>query len=386
MTAGCREARGSVAFARMYKSLRAQTLHYFARPQEEVPLAPVQSPAAWRGVEMRAQPERWIVPLSASDIAEIRAAVQTAIRMGKPMGAMTHADFPLPSLGAKVRTWAELVHRGRGFVLIRGVPVADWSTAECEMFFWCLGQFLGLPGAQNPQNDLLGHVRDQRSGDDVRFYRTNKALAVHTDTADIVGLLCLQPAREGGLSRIASSVAVYNELLHRAPHLAPLLFKPFWFDTKGEGGVRAFPIAPCRYGGGVLRSFWQSDYYRSVERYEHVPRLTPDEHTLLDTYDAIANSPEFYLDMELQAGDVQLLSNHTCLHARTAFTDWPEPERRRHLLRLWISVPERRPLIERLRTLASLASVAGAAAGELLRERRRGFKADGGVGSLGAGR
>ena len=149
--------------------------------------------------------------------------------------------------------------------------------------------------------------------------------------------------------------------------------------------MRAFPIPPCRYSGGVLRSFWQSDYYRSVERFDHVPRLTPDERELLDTYDAIANSPEFYLDMALQPGDVQLLSNHTVLHARTAFTDWPEDERRRHLLRLWLSVPERRPWTERLRTLASLASVVGGAAAELIREKRRGFEG-GGLGSLGAGR
>lgn len=368
----------------MYKSLRAQTLHYFARPQEAIPLTPIDSPAAWRGEDMRRTSE-WIVPLAPAEIEETCAAVRHAQATGKAMGEMTRADFPLPTLAARVQEWTELVHHGRGFVLIRGVPIGRWSQAESELFFWCLGLHLGLPGAQNPQNDLLGHVRDQRTGEDVRFYRTNKALAVHTDTADIVGLLCLQPAKEGGLSRIASSVAVYNELLRRAPQLAPLLFEPFWFDTKGEGGVRAFPIPPCRYSNGTLRSFWQSDYYRSVERFEHVPRLSVQARELLDTYDAIANSPEFHLDMALQAGDVQLLSNHTVLHARTAFADWPEDERRRHLLRLWLSVPESRPLLERARTLASFASVVGTAAAELLRERGRGYNT-GGLGSLGAGR
>src|SRR5205085_6874970 len=130
---------------------------------------------------------------------------------------------PLPTLGTRAREWTDLVHHGRGFILVRGVPVKDWTQTESELFFWCLGQHLGLPGAQNPQNDLLGHVRDQRTGEDVRFYRTNKALAVHCDTADVVGLLCLKKARSGGLSRIASSVAVYNELLKRRPDLAPRL-------------------------------------------------------------------------------------------------------------------------------------------------------------------
>lgn len=370
----------------MYKSLRAQTLHYWARPHTGIPLDPVRTPAAWRGDEMRRRESEWMLRLTPAEAAELREAVRHAMALGKPMGALTREDFPLPTLGARVREWAREVHHGRGFLLVRGAPVGEWSTTESEWFFWGLGQHLGQPGAQNPQGDLLGHVRDQRTGGDVRFYRTNKALAVHTDTADIVGLLCLKPAMSGGLSRIASSVAVYNELLARAPRLAPLLFQPFWFDTKGEGGVRAFPIPPCRYSEGVLRSFWQSDYYRSVDKLSHVPKLSAEERELLDVYDGIANSPEFYLDMELAPGDVQLLSNHTVLHARTSFEDYPEPERMRHLLRLWISVPEPLPLREKLRRLTSLASVIATAASETVRERLRGYRGNGSVGALGAGR
>lgn len=368
----------------MYKSLRAQTLHYFARPQEGVPQQPIRSASAWRGAEMRERPQEWIVELSAAEIAEIEEAQRFAAAGARAMGEMTRTDFPLPTLAPRIAEWADLVHRGRGFILVRGVPVERWTEQQAETFFWCLGQHLGMPGAQNPQNDLLGHVRDQHTGSDVRYYRTNKAIAVHCDAADIVGLLCLKPARSGGLSRIASSVTVFNELLARRPDLAPRLFKPFWFDTKGEGGVRAFPIAPCHYGDGVLRTFWQSDYYRSAQRFEHVPRLTPQDVELLDTYDAIANSPDIYLDMELRPGDVQLLSNHTQLHARTAFEDFPEPERRRHLLRLWISIPEARPLPSRVRRGLDLAQLVGSAALELVRERRRGFSA-GTPGSMGAG-
>jgi len=368
----------------MYKSLRAQTLKYWARPHERVPTAPIDGPAAWRGADMRRRND-WIVELSPAEIAEVQQAQQFAAAGGRPLGAMTASDFPLPTLGARVARWRDEIRRGRGFVLIRGVPVQNWTEAQAETFFWCLGHHFGIPGAQNPEGDLLGHVRDQRTGEDVRYYRTNKELAVHTDTADFVGLLCLQKARQGGLSRIASSVAVFNELLRVKPQLVPRLFEPLWFDTKGEGGVRAFPIPPCRYWRGELRTFWQSDYYRTVSRFEHVPKLTAPEQDLLDTYDGIANSPEFHLDMDLQPGDVQLISNHTILHARTGFEDWPELERRRHLLRLWISIPEARPLAERLRTAQSLVSVLGTAALELVRERGRGF-AGGQPGSMGAGR
>jgi hypothetical protein len=355
----------------MYKSLRAQTLKYWARPHERVPTAPIDCPAAWRGADMRQREQEWSVQLTPVEVDEIQQAQQFAGAGGRSLAGMTAADFPLPTLAARIAQWRHEIRRGRGFVLIRGVPVTQWTEAQSETFFWCLGHHFGIPGAQNPEGDLLGHVRDQRTGEDVRYYRTNKELAVHTDTADFVGLLCLQKAKQGGLSRIASSVAVFNELLRVKPQLVPRLFEPLWFDTKGEGGVRAFPIAACRYWRGELRTFWQSDYYRTVNRFDHVPKLSAQEQDLLDTYDGIANSPDFHLDMDLQPGDVQLISNHTILHARTGFEDWPDLERRRHLLRLWISIPEARPLVERLRTAQSLVSVVGTAALELARERYR---------------
>jgi hypothetical protein len=149
------------------------------------------------------------------------------------------------------------------------------------------------------------------------------------------------------------------------------LFAPFYFDTKGDGGVNAFPVAPCRYAGGELRTFWQSDYYRSATQYSHVPPLTAEQVELLDTYDAIAAEPQFHLDMDLQPGDVQLLSNHTILHARTAFEDWPDPDLRRHLLRLWISLPEKTSLKLRWLTLRSWTRLVATAARETLFTQRR---------------
>ena len=355
----------------MFKSLRAQTLHYFTRAHEHVPSAPIESAAAWRGSEMRKRGD-WSVQLTPSEIAEIKTATAHAMATGKPMGEMTRDDLPLPTLAKRIGEWRREIRHGRGFVLIRGVPLSEWSTQESETFYWLFGHHFGVPGAQNPENDLLGHVRDQRTGEDVRFYRTNKAIAVHCDAADFVGLLCLKPAKSGGMSRLASSVAVFNELLRRKPHLVPRLFEPFYFDTKGEGGVRAFPIEPCRFSKGELRTFWQSDYYRSAQEIPHVPRLTAEEHDLLDSYDAIANDPEFHLDMELLPGDIQLISNHTILHARTDFEDWPELERRRHLLRLWISIPEQTSLGERWLRTRSAVSLVGAAGREIVLEKFRG--------------
>lgn len=354
----------------MFKSLSAQTLHYFARPHEGIPARPVEGPAAWRGSQMRKSGD-WSIALTPAEVAEIKAATAHAMATGKPMAAMNRDDLPLPTLSARIAQWRHEIRHGRGFVLIRGVPVQGWSEREAETFYWLFGHHFGIPGAQNPEGDLLGHVRDQRTGQDVRYYRTNKAIAVHCDAADFVGLLCLKPAKSGGLSRIASSVAVFNELLKRRPDLAPRLFEPMYFDTKGEGGVRAFPIEPCRYANGELRTFWQSDYYRSAQQIAHVPRLTPQDHELLDVYDGIANDPEFHLDMELVPGDIQLISNHTILHARTDFEDFPEPENRRHLLRLWISIPEKKSLKELWLKTRSTVPLVTTAALELVREKLR---------------
>lgn len=353
----------------MYKSLRQQTLHYFARPQAALRLEPLKGPSAWRGEDLR-QRSDWIDPLGPAAVEELKQALHTAEASGKPLGSLTRDDFPLPGLAPRIAAWREEVRRGRGFVLVRGLPVSEWSEAQSEMAYWCLGQHLGIPGAQNPQGDLLGHVRDQRTGEDVRLYRTNQAIKVHCDAADVVGLLCLKAARSGGLSRLASSVTVYNELLRTKPQLVPRLYQPLYFDTKGEAGIRAFPVAPCTYAEGELRTFWQSDYYRSAPLLPEVPDLTDEERELLDSYDAIADSPEIHLDMALEPGDMQLVSNHSILHARTAFEDHPEPDQRRHLLRLWISLPEPRSLQLRYLVARSWMSLAWRAGRQLLRSRQ----------------
>lgn len=325
-----------------YFSYARQTGHYFARPHEAPLREPLAGPAAWRGADLADDPG-WRVTLSDSERAELDAALAHARGTGRPTGALTAADFPLPTLAAAIARWRAELDGGRGFLVVSGVPVERWSRADSERAFWCLGLHLGRPGAQNVQGDLLGHVTD--TGDDasdpfVRLYRTASNIAYHCDAADVVGLLCLRRAVRGGASRIASSVSVYNELLARRPELAPRLYEPFALDVRNEdasGALRHIPIPPCRYADGRLRTFYHSDYFRSAERHADVV-LTDDDRTLLDLYEEIAADPALYLDMQLEPGDIQWLSNHTILHARTAYEDAPDPDRRRHLLRLWLSL------------------------------------------------
>ena len=291
--------------------------------------------AVWRGADLRRNRD-WIIDLTAADIADVERALATVNGRNVTIGAMRRADFPLPNLAARVAEWTRELTTGRGFLVVRGLPVERWGDDDAARAYWGLGLHLGRPGAQNPENELLGHVVD--TGEDgtnpyVRRYRTAGDIAYHCDLADVVGLLCLRTARAGGASRIVSSVTVYNELRRRRPDLVARLYEPFRLDRRDEhgGGTPWVPVIPCRYANGTLRTFYHSDYFRSAVRHADVPPFTEDERTLLDLYEAIANEPDLYLDMQFAPGDVQLVSNHLILHARTAYEDHAESALKRHL-------------------------------------------------------
>jgi Taurine catabolism dioxygenase TauD, TfdA family len=324
-------------------SFAEQALHYFDRPHESVRREPIVSSAAWRGEELTRRDD-WIVPLDAPAIAELDDALATIRGRGLAIDALRRDDLPLPTLAPAITGWRRELTDGRGFLVLRGLPVGRWGDDGASLVYWLLGLHLGRPGAQNAEGDLLGHVRDtgENAADPfVRRYRTAGDIAYHCDLADAVGLLCLRTARAGGASRLVSSVTVYNELLRRRPDLVDRLYDPFCLDRRNEGtasGPGWVPVIPCRHADGRLRTFYHSDYFRSATRHADVPRLTAAEQELLDCYEAIAAEPELRLDMQFAEGDVQLVSNHVVLHARTAYEDAPDPQRQRHLLRLWLSL------------------------------------------------
>jgi hypothetical protein len=315
--------------------------------------ARLDTPGAWYGPALAAQ-GGWIEPVSPAELGELAAAAEPWLarveRDARALNDLTPEDFPLPTWASRVAgLMGELLH-GRGFALLRGLPVERWGPRLSAVAFYVLGVHIGRPRTQNAAGHLLGHVRDVglRSDDpNVRIYQTHERQTFHTDSCDIVGLLCLKTARSGGLSALVSSTTIFNEMRRQRPDLLKLLFEPAATDRRGEvpeGQKPYFEIPLFNWYQGYLSAIYQRQYIDSAQRFADAPRLSPAHIEALDMFDALTNDPKLNMFMEFKPGDVQLVHNHTILHDRTGFEDWPEPDKRRHLLRLWLAADKARPL------------------------------------------
>jgi hypothetical protein len=311
------------------------------RDMTELPPA-IDGPCAWYGPDMASRTD-WIEVLSPAELAEIEWASRRLLEAEPDWQVLRRDDFPLPELSGRLARIVDEVLDGRGFVLMRGLPVQGWGRRLCAVAFLGLGLHFGHLRPQNRHGHLLGHVKDLglSSGDpNVRIYQTKERQNYHTDSCDVVGLLCLQPAKEGGLSSLVSTVTIFNEMCKRRPDLAKVLFEPIETDRRGEvpaGQKPYFCIPVFNWHQGLLSTVYQRAYIESARRFAEVLPLTPEQVEALDLFDGMANDPKVHFQMEFRAGDIQLVHNHTLLHDRTAFEDWPEPQRKRHLLRLWLA-------------------------------------------------
>ncbi len=306
-------------------------------------------PAVWYGRDL-VDSDEWIYQLTQSDIAEIDEAVAGVVRRGTAVGEVVKDDFILPTLGPVLQEIQHEVVNGRGFVLLRNLPVARYTKGEAITAYWGIGLHFGWPISQNAKGHLLGHVTNiglDPNNPHHRIYGTKARHLFHTDSCDVVGLLCLQPAKEGGLSSVVSSVTIFNEMLALRPDLVEVLEQPLVVDRKGEipagkGPYYEMPI--FNHHAGHLTTIYARDFIEAAQRFEEVRRLRPEQAEAMDLLDSLAARDDIRLNMTLAPGDIQLLHSHQTLHARTAFEDYPEPERRRHLLRLWLAPPDSRPL------------------------------------------
>jgi Taurine catabolism dioxygenase TauD, TfdA family len=309
-----------------------------------MPPGGLEGPAAWRAADFAG--EAWVTHLNGAEVAEIEAAARRLAAANADLIHIRAEDFPLPILGPRLKAVFDTeVQEGRGFAVLRGLDPGRLSRRENAAAFLGIGAHLGAFRPQNAKGHILGHVKDLgRSGDDptARLYQTHERQTYHTDSCDVVGLYCLRPAKAGGRSSLVSSVSLYNEMRRLRPDLAALLFEPIETDRRGEAGPGEdpwFKIPIFNWHAGHFAGKYQRQYIESARRFPEVAALTPAQIEALDLLDALAEDPALHVELDFLPGDIQLVNNHVLFHDRTAFEDWPEPDRRRHLLRLWLAPP-----------------------------------------------
>ena len=313
------------------------------------PPGPITGPSAWRGEDLR-RSDAWIHTFSQSELSELHRALARVHARALTLPEVGREDFPLPTLGPRLDALRRELLHGRGFVLLRGLPMERYALEDAAAIYWGIGAWFGRPRSQKARGHLLGHVRDvgyDLTDPNVRTYQTTKRQYYHTDSVDLVALLCVRKAKSGGLSSLVSSVTAYNEMLARQPDLLPVLFEPFHIDRRGEvpsGMEPWFALPIFNWHAGLLTTIYVRRYIESAQRFPEVPRLTARQIEALDALDAILEDPRIHLQMAFEPGDIQLVHNHQILHDRTEFEDWPDPSRKRHLLRLWLCPPDGRPL------------------------------------------
>ena len=312
----------------------------------------LETACEWRAEDV-ADPAVWTEHLTATEIAEIDAAMAHARAVSPDLLDIGKADFPLPTLGARLKEIERELMDGRGFVVVRGLPRERWSNDDLCLAYWGVGAHLGRPWPQNHHGHLLGDVTDQGKTQDDPTARGNElgqiGLDFHCDGSDLVGLLCLRNGVSGGQSAVCNSVALHNALVRERPDLAAELYKPQPYDMRGEQapgrkGWYELPVFTDLNGRLFIRLI--GAYIHASQRHADAPRLTPAALEALAWMRDHAESGAFSVIMDFQPGDMQFINNYHVLHGRRPYRDDRAAGIVRHLKRLWLetgALPERPP-------------------------------------------
>jgi|TARA_B110000503_G_scaffold50560_1_gene81827 hypothetical protein len=312
----------------------------------------ITKPSAWLGADMACNPDAWFYQLTVEDVRDLESAATHFQSLGIDVGEISRETFPLATFGVHIAGLKQTLLSGVGLEVLRGLPIENYSQAFCATIFCGIGAHIGSTRSQNADGHILGHVRDigaDANDPNSRIYQTCERQTFHTDSADVVGLLCIREAKEGGKSLLVSAETIYNRMKQECPDLLEKLFDPIATDRRGEIPAGAKPymeIPVLSWYEGNLTVFYQRQYINSAQRFDGAMCLSPEHVEALDMFDALANDPELCFGMQLQPGDMQFVYNHSQLHDRTGFLDWPDPSQRRHLMRLWLSIEGDRPLPE----------------------------------------
>lgn len=315
-------------------------------------MQPMIDPAAWTA-ETLGSIDDFSYAITDRDADELIAAVAAFRRHGAPIEEVSHENFPLDRFADVLADVRRELIDGRGLVMLRNFPLQRLDREQQAIAYLGLGAYLGKAMSQNAQGHILGHVKDlggNYADADTRGYMTRAEMRFHSDACDYVGLLCLQTAKSGGASRVASSVTVYNRMLAQRPDFARELCGDLYRSRSGEinPGEEPWIKHPifC-FTQGYFSAIGLGAAIDKAQKLPGVPPFTPTQQEAIALYRATVEACA--VDMDFQPGDIQLLNNFVTLHTRREFEDWPEPHRKRHLLRLWLSDPSSRPLLKVVR-------------------------------------
>lgn len=332
--------------------------------------AHIDHPAAWKGSDFAGKADI-AFDLGRAHIAAFDEALAAVNSRGLALQDITRDDFPLVPIEGDVAAIRREVLDGRGIVVLGGFPVERYGAADVERIYWGLGAHLGEAVSQSKMGDRMGHVTDVSGRDPrERGYRSSKELDLHTDSDNIVGLLCVRDARSGGESRLASALAIHNEMLAAHPDLLAPLYRGFRYhwrgeEPPGEPSVTDYRVPVFSESDGVVSVCYLRAFIDMAAKALDQP-LSDDERAALDCFEAIANRDDVVFTFTLAPGEVLLFNNYTVLHSRTAFEDHGDEATRRLLLRLWLKAPGARPLAEPVRRYYGHDGIAPAAAGDTL--------------------
>jgi hypothetical protein len=324
------------------ESVAVEAAGMISDPTELPAMQRVVSPAAWRAADL-AEPAAYIYELTPRDIEELGSALRRAVSLDLDPARLDPSKFPLLGLGVSLRAIGRELETGCGFHLVRGIPVESCSLSEAEIMLCGIGAHLGRLMPQNSKGEVINHVRNlglaPTQGNTVRGYQNCMALPFHSDSCDVVGLLCMRDAKSGGESAVASSYAIHNVLLSDRPGVLRSLYLPFHIDRIGEeseGEMSYYSTPVFMWHHGRLFSRFNPGYVYAAQRYVETPRLTAQQIEAMEIFAHLCASDQFHLKMKLKPGDLQLLNNNVLIHSRSAYEDYAEPEKKRHLLRLWL--------------------------------------------------
>ena len=311
------------------------------------PMEPVLDPAGWSPTDL-AEVADWSYRISERDADELAEGVASVRRNGVAVVDVARENFPLKKFADVLADVKRELADGRGIVMMRDFPLERFDREATAIAYVGLGSYLGSTMSQNKLGHILGHVKDL-GGDyhdpHTRGYMTRAEMRFHTDACDYVGLLCLQASKSGGASRIASSVTVYNRMLERRPELVKVLTEDFYRSRSGEispGDLPYFKQPIFSFTDGYFSATGVGAVIDKAQKLPGVPKFTPAQQEAVEVYRQTVE--ECALDIDFRRGDIQFLNNFVMLHTRREYQDWPEPERKRHLLRLWLHDPAGRPI------------------------------------------